>query len=679
MDSRSPASPTSPARLTAERHRVVIVHPRRRPAVSNRWRMWALLGLTAVAAVLRFWELDRPTLGVDEAGGALGISGTFAQLLDSARHAPNPPVYALLTWPLARLLTPSPHVLRFIPALAGSLLVPAVYFLARQLVPRRTALIAAALAVFSAFTLRYSRHAGPYTLLWLAAALHVGSLLWWLRSGRRLAYLAWLAAGLLMLGVHSGGLLIAGIEPLLVLTSRLTPRNGRESLTVAAGVRDELRTALLFLAGLLVMLAGPVAHHLAITRWQPWQGLRWIDEYNASRSGAEKLALAAGDLLLGVPWPSSAERTAIPRLPMRVMNYAALAVLVPLLLGLMPWPTRWRGSGSRSRWTDPPTEPAWRTLFVLLAWIVLPAYVLYHLSVRDPATPRTWLAELGSAARANGWLVATAIVVAAAAASQYAVVSGRRRAMSAFRRRAARLGEILAVVTGLLLACVLIDRAMTGMEKKSLWLPAYLGIAWPAVAVGAAVLIMRLPTAPLRWLAIVVVCAVNFTSESALLLAQVDPPVDRIAEDVVRTRAPDGPARAYVAESLAGFPGPGGGSIFNAVGEYYLSLEARDFQPPPPARDPAHLRAAERWHLAKVADTQALLDDVATSPQLDRIIVWDRYNMTRGTPAETLERQLGGPWHLLSSGQRVVWGPAWRYLYTIRRREYVKHFGNDPD
>lgn len=193
----------------------------------------ALVLLTILAGVLRFTAIDRPALWGDEAASWRRVSGTWQQLTDELRTAGFQPAHYVLTWwikegfplrytraaesaedarsapprgrrggeplvigggprdvvvPQSRLvdakIDPSPLVMRFLPALCGTLMVPAMYFLASQLVARRTALLVALFTCCSAYQLGYSRDAKMYAQLWFFATLHVGCLLWWLRAYR---------------------------------------------------------------------------------------------------------------------------------------------------------------------------------------------------------------------------------------------------------------------------------------------------------------------------------------------------------------------------------------------------------------------------------------------------------------------------------------------------------------
>src|SRR5205085_1325845 len=88
----------------------------------------------------------------------------------------------------------TPLVMRLVPAIAGTLMAPAIYFLAIQLANRRVALVAALFAATSAYLLVYSRDAKMYMHFWLMCTLSMASLLWWLRTRSRVSWLCWVAA-----------------------------------------------------------------------------------------------------------------------------------------------------------------------------------------------------------------------------------------------------------------------------------------------------------------------------------------------------------------------------------------------------------------------------------------------------------------------------------------------------
>src|ERR1035437_9685210 len=131
-----------------------------RKAFPSTWLLWTLLlALTAVGAFLRFWRLDYQAYWTDEAYTLNRIRGNFAFLLNQLSAQGFPPGwYALLR--LWRILLESrmapaetyqPHLLRMLPALFGTLTVPAMYFLARQFTDRKGALLVTLLAAVNPF------------------------------------------------------------------------------------------------------------------------------------------------------------------------------------------------------------------------------------------------------------------------------------------------------------------------------------------------------------------------------------------------------------------------------------------------------------------------------------------------------------------------------------------------
>src|SRR5207248_3288920 len=186
-------------------------------------------------------------------------------------------------------------------------------------------------------------------------------------------------------------------------------------------------------------------------------------------------------------------------------------------------------------------------------------------------------------------------------------------------------------------------------------------------------LLMRLPARPLRFLAIAVVMVVNVSQEYWLVKISVEPPIDQIAHDIWQTQnSPH--QRTYVDSGLRGFVGPGGGSIFSVVGNYYLCMESGKMLRPSEMRPFGRWRFGgdEPWEIHQVGSASMIVANIERNPQLDHIIVWDELTGA-GTPEETLEAKLPGKWKLLSEGKRPVFAAWWQYRYLIRRREYVKN------
>ena len=125
--------------------------------------------LTLLSGVLRFYELGDLPRVID---GDEGLHGLYA-LTTTRGNLSNPfSLFAnigslylhAINWAIA-VFGRTPFGLRFVPALAGSLAVPAAYLLARQLFGRRIAVYAALLLAASHAHLHFSRIASvPYIL-----------------------------------------------------------------------------------------------------------------------------------------------------------------------------------------------------------------------------------------------------------------------------------------------------------------------------------------------------------------------------------------------------------------------------------------------------------------------------------------------------------------------------------
>ena len=131
-----------------------------------------LLGLAAVAALLRFLTLDVQSFSNDEPFTVERAAGELNALLSSVRTTEStPPLYYYFAWGWERLSGSGETAMRLLPALFGTLLVPVTWAAARVTLPARSALIAAALVCLSPLLVWYSQEARPYALFALLATL----------------------------------------------------------------------------------------------------------------------------------------------------------------------------------------------------------------------------------------------------------------------------------------------------------------------------------------------------------------------------------------------------------------------------------------------------------------------------------------------------------------------------
>jgi 4-amino-4-deoxy-L-arabinose transferase-like glycosyltransferase len=640
--------------------------------------MLILLGITLAGGLLRFALLGQPCLWGDEALVYWRTCGSYADLLQPLHSDGFPPLHYELFWVIIRALgrAPGPAAMRAVAATCGTLLVPAVYFLARQLLPRRASLVAAAFTAGSAFALFYSRDAKMYAEAWLAMTLGVGCLLWWLRTGRSTAWLAWVAAGAAAGGLQTLTLVsVVGLSPLFLLTQR----------------RAHWRQTLAWLAGVALIAAGPVGYYARFNAWtekvddRGWRasGLEWVPAYNFGRTGPQQVRYLATTFLTGWEWPRPIAFTRMPPRRGWLLCGAGTAVVLLVAAGALPWRTlgavvahrRPAGEGDldqpqsldvRARQERGP-EPPWRVALWLTAWIALPVYGFYCRSVPDFATPEDALAAVGLTRHVWPW-VAVAIVAAAC------VIHRPTRTTAA---RWLGLALVLAGVTGacqatgMVMASLARAAAAEGHPWESVWVPRYMGFVWPAVAVAAAALLDRLPTRAVRASALAVVLAGNLGMFAFRLFGTTEPPVDRMAADVWAAQPAGGhPSDTLTWTDLGAISGGnGGGHLFSDPGRYYLELLARRPMSPTLFKGSLSTFTIHRWdpdHGVRAA--------VATAgPSLRRVVVWDQSDVTDPPPDdEGLLPRLPG-WRR-SADEAYTVRDVWtgQDLTRYRRREYLR-------
>ncbi|GAB4505812.1 MAG: hypothetical protein Fur0043_28110 [Anaerolineales bacterium] len=128
---------------------------------AHRNELLLLAGLTLFAAFFRFYELGNLPRVLDGDEGRLGeaaqatISGTWANPFSLWENFGA--LYLQVVNIAIEAFGPTPLALRFLPAVSGTLAIPALYLLARQIAGKRTALIATFLLATSHTHIHFSR------------------------------------------------------------------------------------------------------------------------------------------------------------------------------------------------------------------------------------------------------------------------------------------------------------------------------------------------------------------------------------------------------------------------------------------------------------------------------------------------------------------------------------------
>jgi mannosyltransferase len=239
---------------------------------------WLVVGLTALAAGLRFATLGLQSYRHDEAvtaGRVLvsSLSGTMHLVWTSES---TPPLYYLLAWGWSHLVGVHEFGLRSLSALFGTATVPVSYLVGRELAGRRTGVVLAAIVAVEPLLIWYSQDARAYALLVL---LSTAALLFFLRarrsgSARDLGW--WAAFSALALATHYFAVFPLAIEAVWLLVAARPLRRVAWALAALA------------LAGLAL---APIALHQA-------QGNNndWIATFRISRRLHDAaLAFLAGE------------------------------------------------------------------------------------------------------------------------------------------------------------------------------------------------------------------------------------------------------------------------------------------------------------------------------------------------------------------------------------------------
>lgn len=158
-----------------------------------------LLGVVALGALLRLWDIGGQPLWLDEAFSVWVADRDLSVLLHFVSTVDHhPPLYYLLLHGWQRLFGDSAAVVRLPSAVMSIAAIPILYQAGRILVGRRAAISAAALLAVSSFHVRYGQEARMYALMALLGALVLWSLAVYLadsqsRPRRRLVAMTGLA------------------------------------------------------------------------------------------------------------------------------------------------------------------------------------------------------------------------------------------------------------------------------------------------------------------------------------------------------------------------------------------------------------------------------------------------------------------------------------------------------
>ena len=627
--------------------------------------MWLLLLITVMGGIFRFVCLDRPVIWTDEAYTHFRVSGSFEQMIGILRTDGFSPLHYELYWALGHALGGAQHLtpawMRVFPALWGTLQIPAMYFLARQFFTRKIALMTALATACSAYMMVYSHDAKMYMLLWLGVTLSMGALFCWLRTSIRLAFCGWVASSLLMCGTHALGLVILALEFLIVLTSP----------------KGDIKKIGWFVLGLGIILSGPGIYYTRFNRWthalqdNGWRssGLEWIAQAVEGRDGGNMLLQASSAFLFSWEWPRG-DYDVINAEP-----YNANWVFNGMLGGYQIHPAiRWGittafwmvAAGCLVGWLWPlfkkktiplPDEENCmdsHSRFWLVAWLVLPVFGFYLLNCygqgKEFASPIYWI---------TGWKWGWVGIGVLLLAGFY----------FRFIRGLLTLGVLWGlswVVYGVVKVCL--AKTVFGVIGP-IWVSRYLGIAWPVMMLGVCAMLARIPGWPVRRIVFGLFISVNLAQGAGRLYAGTEARVDLMVADLYRNRPEY--VKVYI-QPGSGSPHPAGETLEQPSAAYYAALERKS--PWQPTERFNGMLVRREINPTMDSSPVKISGDIQSSPEIERVIAWDRLAIGESEPNEDeVLTALGPGWERVSVQifpVRYHWN--WSRLYTLRRSEYHK-------
>ena len=182
-------------------------------ALSKQPYRWCAILIILAGFALRLHHLGGDSLWIDELLSLLGAKSGWSGMLSQKDH---PPLYYILLWFVLRIFGESEFTARLLSLWAGTLALPLVMLLGRQLRRPKAGLWTAVLLALSPFHLRYSQEVRHYALLMMLALLTFVLLHRALAQPTWFRWLNYAIATLATIYLHYGGLLILAAQSLLI-------------------------------------------------------------------------------------------------------------------------------------------------------------------------------------------------------------------------------------------------------------------------------------------------------------------------------------------------------------------------------------------------------------------------------------------------------------------------------
>jgi mannosyltransferase len=193
-----------------------------RVAAARSGTFWAIAGLTALAAAIRFATVGLQAYHHDEAITVVKIlhPGLRATLSSVRDFESTPPLYYGLAWGWSQIFGVHEAGLRSLSALAGVATVPLAGLIGIEAAGRRVGVALAALVAVNPMLIWYSQEARAYSLLVLLSAVSLLFFLRFRRSGANRDLAWWSVSSALALATHYFAGFLIVIEAGVLLLDR---------------------------------------------------------------------------------------------------------------------------------------------------------------------------------------------------------------------------------------------------------------------------------------------------------------------------------------------------------------------------------------------------------------------------------------------------------------------------
>lgn len=205
---------------------------------------WGLAALFTLGTALRFLNLGRQSVWIDEGHSWLISRLSFVDLFLYSWQDVHPPLYFYLLKALLHFVPSTEYGLRLLSVLCSVATLATVILFARQQWGHRAAWYAGLLVAISPLDIYYAQEARMYSLLALLFALSFVFLMKSLQSGKRSHLAGWAAAVVGLAWTHAYGLMAVFLQVGFVmvywgwqrLRGRMLPLNGRRLSATLAGI-----------------------------------------------------------------------------------------------------------------------------------------------------------------------------------------------------------------------------------------------------------------------------------------------------------------------------------------------------------------------------------------------------------------------------------------------------------